>query len=241
MDGLESFGGFGNSFLSEAEMARQGHFNLVVDLKTTNRKFEDALLPLELRYLVTQCIGKRDSLGFVTKLSSFPTSTVMNRVGCWPHGIRTKSGNALARVIQSRQRLTVSLRYDCAYMIEPPDDSRGSLLWELNVFTKVWRLVRRLGYTPVPTMCFDVIRFGDKLRVAVVDDGGKNVYVWDGLGEKRTIECTGVSADLYKIWFVTPDVVVATTAPNDKYDELVLCHVGANASRFDKNKIAWTR
>ncbi|KAF4698926.1 hypothetical protein FOZ62_031734 [Perkinsus olseni] len=210
MDGLESFGGFGNSFLSEAEMARQGHFNLVVDLKTTNRKFEDALLPLELRYLVTQCIGKRDSLGFVTKLSSFPTSTVI-------------------------------LRYDCAYMIEPPDDSRGSLLWELNVFTKVWRLVRRLGYTPVPTMCFDVIRFGDKLRVAVVDDGGKNVYVWDGLGEKRTIECTGVSADLYKIWFVTPDVVVATTAPNDKYDELVLCHVGANASRFDKNKIAWTR
>ncbi|KAF4661499.1 hypothetical protein FOZ61_003150 [Perkinsus olseni] len=212
MGGLESFGGFENSFLSEAEMARQGHFNLVVDLKTTNRKFEDALLPLGLRYLVMQYIGKRDSLGFVTKLSSFPTTTV-------------------------------SLRYDCAYMIEPPDDSRGSLLWELNVFTKVWRLVRRLGYTPVPTMCFDVIRFEDKLRVPVVDDRGKNInlYVWDGLGEKRTIECTGVSADLYKVWFVTPDVVVATTAPNDKYGELVLCHVGVNASRFDKNKIARTR
>ncbi|KAF4723502.1 hypothetical protein FOZ63_033335 [Perkinsus olseni] len=227
-------------------MARQGLFNLVVDLKTTNRKFEDASLPLELRYLVMEYVGKRDPLSFVIpgddgEVKFFCgecNADESNKFDVWVGGdsdhhieIKWEGGrveyvpNPVLRWLEFYNH--VSLGYDCAYMIAPSDDG-GSLLWELNVLTKVWREVRRLDYVPVETACFDVIRYGDELRVAAVDDGGKNIYVWDGLGEKRTIECTGVTADLYNIWFVTADVVVATTAPSEEYGELVLYHVKYN-------------
>ncbi|KAF4714310.1 hypothetical protein FOZ62_019207 [Perkinsus olseni] len=173
-------------------MARQGLFNLVVDLKTTNSKFEDASLPLELRYLVMQYIGRRDPLSFVIPdddgevkfLCGECNADESNKFDVWlpviPITILKLSG---------REAAWNTLRYDCAYMIAPSDDG-GSLLWELNVFTKVWREVRRLDYVPVETVCFDVIRYGDELRVAAVDDGGR-AYM-SGMGWGRSVRSSAL-------------------------------------------------